>query len=432
MLKLSDPPPLLELESQNSAPTPRYRYTRRRWHLIFGVIDTLGALVMSIVHRWFGRPWFPLDKVRSILLIQLDHLGDALLTTAMISSIRRRWPQARIEVLAASWNQEIFNRLPEIDAVHVSNVNRFRRPGTWLWPLALPYWSWRLRQHKFDLAIDVRGELPHALLMQLAGCKRRAGWPAGGGGFLLTDHAEYVADRHELDNRRALLEMLSVELSAIEDFAPRFATIRNERRAMTTVWNEASDTMSSDSVRPRIVFHVGAGTAAKRWPVGHAHELLGRLVVELDATVALVGSASERSLAAEITGGRVWPHVVDLTGRLTLGELAALCEGATLFIGADSGPAHLAAAVKTPVVTLFSGTNRPEQWQPRGERVAVVRHSVACSPCHRSDCPLADHPCMRGIAAAEVIRAVRALMATRSDSVLNVPATRTIVPVVGV
>jgi ADP-heptose:LPS heptosyltransferase len=76
---------------------------------------------------------------------------------------------------------------------------------------------------------------------------------------------------------------------------------------------------------------------------------------------------------------------------------------AELFIGADSGPAHLAAAVGTPAIVLFSGTNRVEQWRPWGARVAVLRHEVACSPCHRQTCPWADHPCMTRLAPNEVL-----------------------------
>ena len=89
-----------------------------------------------------------------------------------------------------------------------------------------------------------------------------------------------------------------------------------------------------------------------------------------------------------------------------MGELAAVIEQSDLFVGADSGPAHLAAAVGTPAVVLFSGTNDPRQWQPWGTDVTVVRHEVRCSPCHRERCPLKEHPCMRGLEVEEVARTV--------------------------
>jgi ADP-heptose:LPS heptosyltransferase len=98
--------------------------------------------------------------------------------------------------------------------------------------------------------------------------------------------------------------------------------------------------------------------------------------------------------------------VIDWTGILNLSELAAVLSSADLFVGADSGPAHLAAAVGRPVVVLFSGTNNPRQWRPCGEQVAIVRHPVECSPCHARRCPLPNHPCMRDLTPDSVARAV--------------------------
>ena len=78
---------------------------------------------------------------------------------------------------------------------------------------------------------------------------------------------------------------------------------------------------------------------------------------------------------------------------------------ADLFIGADSGPAHLAASVACPVIALFSGTNSAAQWRPWGEHVKVLRHSVPCSPCHRTSCVFAAHPCMSGLLPEVVLQA---------------------------
>ena len=102
-----------------------------------------------------------------------------------------------------------------------------------------------------------------------------------------------------------------------------------------------------------------------------------------------------------------------LLPRVERGEmpnLAALLEQADLFAGADSGPAHLAAAVGTRTVVLFSGTNSPRQWRPWGEHVRVVRRPVDCSPCHRRTCPWREHPCMRGLRPGEVAEAIERLL----------------------
>jgi heptosyltransferase-2 len=395
----------------------RYRYTRRRWHVLFTIIDTVGAWLFALGRFLSGsREPKPLDDVRSILLIQLDHLGDALLTTAMLPALRKRFPQARLEVLAAPWNKAVFAS-HDVDAIHVCETNRFQREGNWLWPLALVAWAWKLRAKQFDLAIDVRGELPHAALMWLAGIKRRVGWSDGGGEFLLSDSLQHEPGQHELESRRRLLRVVEVPEVLLKAMRPRWPIDERDRLAVQS-WLD----MRLAGARPLVVVHVGAGTQAKRWTLEHLQELLGRLVVELDARVVLVGSAEERGWSEQITLGQDWPQVVDRVGLMTLGEVAALCERAAVFVGADSGPAHLAAAVDCPVVTLFSGTNVAAQWRPVGNLVRVLRHEVACSPCHCQSCPLADHPCMTGIQPQQVIAALRELIVTP----LPLPETRAV------
>src|SRR4029077_16046934 len=103
------------------------------------------------------------------------------------------------------------------------------------------------------------------------------------------------------------------------------------------------------------------------------------------------------------------------TGKLSLAELAALIERANVFVGADSGPAHLAAAVGPRAVVLSTGPNRPQQWRPYGPRVTVVRHLVACSPCQREVCPWGDHPCMRGLRPESVAQAVTETLAEEGN-----------------
>ena len=103
------------------------------------------------------------------------------------------------------------------------------------------------------------------------------------------------------------------------------------------------------------------------------------------------------------------PHeqLRDWTARMTVPETTALLERADLFVGADSGPSHLAACARTPSVVLFSGTNRHAQWRPWSRRSLVLRHDVPCRPCHHKVCPLADHPCMSGLDPDRVYRAAR-------------------------
>ncbi|NUQ66186.1 MAG: glycosyltransferase family 9 protein [Pirellulales bacterium] len=451
----------------------RYRYTRQRWRVLFACVDAMGGMVFFLA-RVSGRillPWkrrkdWPTNQCQQIdpvgnalrgvppsaatihpdsserhggrslqapashsrgsclsagakpaahtpkriLLVQLDHLGDAVITTAMLPALRRRYPEASIEVLGSPWNREIFEASPEVDRVYVSRRNRFGRAGTFGWPIAAIGWGLRLRQRRFELAIDVRGEFPLALILWLSGARTRLGWNCGGGGFLLTHSPPYVLGRPEADSRLALLAEIGIHPSADEGpWRPRFLPSPSARETASRMWETLPG--RADMHPRRIVLHVGSGMAAKQWPVEHWRELLKRIVGRDDVQVVLVGAAGDRIIARRILGNRVRPEIADWTGGLTIAELAAVLEQADLLVGADSGPAHLAAAVGTAVVSLFSGTNSVEQWQPNGGRVAVVHNPVPCSPCHRKECPVAGHPCMRGLTVARVLKAVEGILA---------------------
>jgi len=388
----------------------RYRYVRLRWRVLFTLIDTLGyaaAGLLARLGRMLGRRRpapapAGQDDPRVVLLVQLDHLGDAIISTAILPSLRARYPAASIEVLAGPWNRDLFEAMAEVDRVHVSRVNRFARSGLarFAWTAATFWWGLRLRRRQVDLGVDLRGEFPIALMLWLCGARRRLGWPCGGGGFLLTDTADFLPGRPEVESRWALIARLGIH----PPDEPRRCRPRFDAPAIGV--RESEIGVRKSGIGGLVVLHVGAGTPAKQWPAAYWRELLGRIIVAHGPQVVLVGSGKDCKIAAEILGSRRWPGVVDCTGRLNVAELAAVLRRADVLVGADSAPAHLAAAVGTSVVVLFSGTNDPLQWKPCGRSVTVLRHEVACSPCHRERCPLRGHPCMSGLRPRQVAAAV--------------------------
>ena len=165
---------------------------------MFTVVDYVGTLVFGLF-RVLRDPAARADDPRTILLIQLDHLGDAILSTMMFPALRKRYPNASIEVLTSPSGREVFEAVDEIDHVFVSRVNRLARSGRLGWIFATLWRGLRLRRRGIDLGIDVRGEFPHAVILWLSGARRRLGWNSGGGGFLLTDSPRFVVDRPEVE-----------------------------------------------------------------------------------------------------------------------------------------------------------------------------------------------------------------------------------------
>ena len=154
------------------------------------------------------------------------------------------------------------------------------------------------------------------------------------------------------------------------------------------------------SLPPLLAVHFGAGNAAKRWPA-RAWKVLVERFLSSGWRVVVVGGVDDVPLSSVLE-----PHgrLRDWTGSMTVAQTTAFLERADLFIGADSGPAHLAASAGTLSVILFSGTNQARQWRPWSRHSLVLRHRVACHPCHQKVCPLAGHPCMAGLDPDRVYR----------------------------
>src|SRR5262249_46737914 len=158
------------------------------------------------------RPVPPLGSPKRVLVVQLDHLGDAVLSSPLFPRLRAAFPEAEIDVLASPSNRELFEADPHVARVRLAERNWFeRRPGGWALGSAVWQLGRSLRGAGYDLGIDVRGDVLSVLVLALAGIPRRVGWAMGGGGFLLTDVARWVPGRHEVPARLALLEALGLE-----------------------------------------------------------------------------------------------------------------------------------------------------------------------------------------------------------------------------
>jgi heptosyltransferase-2 len=377
----------------------RYRYSKWYWRILSHVIDGLGEPLVRFARRL--RPVETARDPRSILVVQLDHVGDAVLTTPLFRALRERYPRAAIDVLASDWNREIFAANPQVRRVHISGRNwQGRTPWSRGHVREVLQMGRAMRRFGYDLGIDVRGDVLIALVLWLAGIPRRLGWGSGGGGFLFTDVPAWNPDRHEVAARLALLNPLGIFGGHTEPEVHPTWSDRAWVRELLAALPEPS--------QPLVVLHVSAGTPAKRWPLAYFATLIDALVSDFAATVLLVGERDDRERGQRLArhDGRVF----DWTGRLTLMQLAALLDEADLFVGADSGPAHLAAAMGAPSVVLFSGTNRLARWRPAGPQVQTLRAPVACSPCHLKSCPFVEHPCMTGIRPAEVVQAIRSIL----------------------
>jgi ADP-heptose:LPS heptosyltransferase len=289
-------------------------------------------------------------------------IGNALLAVPMVRRIKRHFPGSRITILARiDAMGDVFRRVCEVDEVVITgkgargiwkNVSesRRRKPDVYLVPFPSNRWQ-------------------YALLTLTSGAKRKVlhSYPVGywGAMHFVGDRVAAIKGIHDVQQNLNLLRALGVEDVAAE--APVFE-VRDEDRT-------AVEDGGAPAPAP-IVIHAGSAKTvlaeAKRWPV----ELYGKLIDELEqafgSQVLLLEGPDERGVADEILPHvrQARPMVKRLQGPLS--EAAALLERATLYVGSDSGLAHLAAAVGTPAVTIFSAAD-PDRVCPFGYRHLVVQ-----------------------------------------------------------
>jgi ADP-heptose:LPS heptosyltransferase len=243
--------------------------------------------------------------------------------------------------------------------------------------------------------------LPLALLLRLAGVPRIAAASVDYPGSLLDVRHPVLDDVHEVERSLSLVAALGHRLPAGDDGRLR-----------------VREPLPAPPVLPAryVVVHPGASVPARGIAADVAAGLVDALLADGRAAV-VTGGPDEGALAAAVAGPRR-DCVVDLSGRLTLAELAAVLAGADAVVCGNTGPAHLAAAVGTPVVEVFAPVVPAHGWRPWGvPSVLLGDQTVDCAGCRARSCPFPGQPCTAGVTAAALLDAVRSV--ARDTSVVT-------------
>jgi heptosyltransferase III len=336
-----------------------------------------------------------------VLAIRPDHVGDILFTGPALTELVAA-SGAAVTLLVGPWGAAAARLLPGKHTVTTLPFPWFDRrpklpPGAAFLRL---FTAARQLRGQFDAAITYRDDdWWGALLARAAGIPVRIGF-AG--------ELNLAGLTHALPFRTGHVAAAGVALSLatvgrrLLDVTPHDYPLRvtTSPAAAATARGLLMAT-GLNGARRLIVVHPGSGSPVKRWAPDRWGELLRTRPT--DVAVAVSGSEEESTLA-EATAKCIGGRVASLAGRTSLPELAALLAEATVVVGPDSGPLHLAVAVGTPTVHLFGPASaaRFGPWGPAGKH-RVVNLGLPCSPCGRLDWPAAeDHPCVRAIPVAAV------------------------------
>ncbi|MEA2710963.1 MAG: heptosyltransferase [Phycisphaerales bacterium] len=336
-------------------------------------------------------------------------IGNALLAVPMVRRIRRAWPGARITILARIGPMaEVFHRLGEVDEVIVT--------GKGIRGILAMIRAARQRELDIFLVPFPSNRWQYSLLAAASGAKRRVlhGYPVGyfrAMHFLPSMRVPAVRGIHDVEQNLRLLAPIGIAGDEPPE-GPVFPVTEEDRARAATMLREAG---LAANVKP-IIVHAGSAQTvlarAKRWPTEKYRELIAALRAEAGDRVIVVEGPDEAGVAAEIVGVPARAPMIRLSG--PLGEAAAMMERAELYVGTDSGLAHLAAAVGTPAVTIFAPAD-PDRVCPYGYRDLVVQPPPPCGPCYlypwdaaypKMRCH-ADHRCIERVTVDSVMAAVR-------------------------
>ncbi|WP_093802631.1 glycosyltransferase family 9 protein [Streptomyces sp. Wb2n-11] len=327
------------------------------------------------------------------LVVRLDSAGDVLLAGPAVRAVAAG--SSHTALLCGPLGAQAAGLLPGVDEVLVYDA-----PWVGIEPAPVTRGATRellntLSAGRFDRALVLvsyhQSPLPAALLLKLAG----VGWTAADSedypGALLDLRHHRLPHRHEAQAALDLAQDAGFALPPGDDGTLRISP--------------PPDTAHLTGPGPYVVLHPGAAVPARAWSPARAARAAAALCAE-GYRVVVTGGRAERDLTAEVAGH----HALDLGGATDLHQLAGVLAGARVAVVGNTGPAHLAAAVGTPVASLFAPVVPAERWGPYGvPHVLLGDQSAPCAGSRARRCPSPGHPCLDGIGDAEVIAAVAAL-----------------------
>jgi len=379
----------------------------------------------------------------NILIVKLSAIGDVIHTLPSLSALRRFYPDADITWVVEEAAADLLAGHPDLSRLIVSRRKRWigqLRRGRIAEPFRdMVSFLRELRSRPYDLVIDFHGLFKSAALVLFSGGRRKLGYDSLQelSGLFYNEKIPEDLGKHAVD--RYLDFVRHVAGKTWEDdrtSAPEFriAFGENERRRVAELLRdlprlEAGKSAEPDGrplasgtrpgakaagegggggLPPFIAVNPVALWETKLWQEEKFAALCDRIRGEWGIPVVLTG---DRSAPLDRILKMMKTTAVNLGGRTTLRELAALYHEASLLVSTDSGPMHLAAAVGTPVVALFGPTD-PARTGPYGSGHRVIRTGLACSPCFRKSC--SNPRCMTEISVEEVLTAAKEMLAAKN------------------
>ena len=358
------------------------------------IFETLTLIASAAVQWFFYRTPLPKDfRPKRILVVKLDHIGDVLLATPVFSNLRQAYPDAELHALTGAWSRVVLERHPDVNEVLEYNSPVFCRTGR---PTSLRETLRLYKQlchEKYDLLVALRSDWRTVYFSLLRVTPKR-----------LDRAALQVANKlgspqftgtHETTRNLDVLHKAGIP-------TPIQTTIFSVAAEDEKWASDFLEGLHIDRECPLIAIHPGSPVPIKRWMPERYAELGDWLIARKRAQILFVGVAAEIPIITEIQG-LMRAETNNIAGKTSLTQLASILHTCNMFIGNDSGPMHLAAAVGTRTIGLY-GPGDPTRFGPVGTMCQTIRRKTDCPPCPETTCRFGEDGCMSKIRVADVIQ----------------------------
>ncbi len=391
----------------------------------------------------------PAIPARRIVVVMPNWLGDAVMATPFLRALRRLYPEAHITAIGRPLVMPVLAGLPHVDELHECPKGGESQAARWMKP------------NRFDLGILLPNSFRSAWMLWRGGVKRRLGYSRGGRSLLLTDRLSAVPrndQQRRLDQQKSAaihtlggpqlysgtaiepiskidkyLELLQpLQSNSARSAVPPQHTPENRRMELAITDAERAEADATVSqikkqkseIKNLVVVVPGANFGASKCWMPDRFAALAAAIADpagpFAATVLLAGSPAEMPIIEAILSGAsthlgriiALPKLNAGKG-VSLGALKEIVRRSRLMICNDTGPRHFAAALGTPVITLFGPTD-PRWAETFFEQERIIRVEVPCGPCQLKQCPI-DHRCMKEIAVEKVLTSAQELWNTQRE-----------------
>ncbi len=338
------------------------------------------------------KPKTDLSAIKKVLLIRLRRIGDIVMTTPAVAALRKGLPSARISYVVETPYRELIEGNPNIDDVIV-----LPRPMN-----AKNFWKAvrQFRKESYDAVIDLHGGPTAALLTFCTGAGRKIGYRVKYKSFIYDiklPRGSKTRNLHSVENHINLIKALGIEVPSLPSlFLPESS--ESEKRKIQDFFD--SHIPEGNKV---VVFHIGAGNEFREWGIPNWIKLASLLFKKHPVKIVLIGGSEDAGTADQILEGHP-ASVFSLAGKLNLRELKELIARASLYVGPDSGPMHIAASTSTPIIAYF-GPNLSAFNAPWQANAVIIEKDLECRPCDQRTCYPGDFRCVRTITPEDIYAA---------------------------